>query len=122
MRIRNNELYRKYLADVPGIRFQNVLPQAESVSWMNTIVLDPAIYGHTKDELIAYLRENNVDSRLLFNGMHRQESLANFGCDCSGEYPICDMLTENGFYLPSASSLSEDTIVEICKLIANYQK
>lgn len=122
MRMHNNELYRKYLADVPGVRFQTVLPQAECVSWMNTMVLDPALYGHTKDELIAHLKENNVDSRLLFNGMHRQESLRNFGCDCSGEYPVCDMLTENGFYLPSASSLSEETIIEICKLIANFQK
>lgn len=122
MRIHNNKLYRHYLADVPGIRFQTVLPQAECVSWMNTIVLDPALYGHTKDELIAYLRENNVDSRLLFNGMHRQKSLLDFGCDCSGEHPICDMLTENGFYLPSASSLTEDVIKAICTLIKNFAK
>ena len=120
MRMHNNELYRRCLADVPGIRFQTILPQAECVSWMNTIVLDPALYGHTKDELIAYLRENNVDSRLLFNGMHRQKSLLDFGCDCSGEYPICDMLTENGFYLPSASSLNEDTICAICQLIKDF--
>lgn len=121
MRMHNNELYRKYLADVPGIRFQTVLPQAECVSWMNTIVLDPALYGHTKDELVAYLRENNVDSRLLFNGMHRQKSLCNYGCDCSGEYPVCDKLTENGFYLPSASLLTDETIYSICELIKIYR-
>lgn len=120
MRMHNNELYRRYLADVPGIHFQTVLPQTECVSWMNTIVLDPALYGHTKDELIAFLRENNVDSRLLFNGMHRQKSLLDFGCDCTGEYPVCDMLTENGFYLPSASSLTEDTICAICQLIKDF--
>ena len=122
MRMHNNELYRRCLADVPGIRFQTILPQVECVSWMNTIVLDPALYGHTKDELIAYLRENNIDSRLLFNGMHRQKSLLDFGCDCSGEYPVCDMLTENGFYLPSASSLTEDVIKAICTLIKNFAK
>lgn len=122
MRMHNNELYRRYLADVPGVRFQTILPQVECVSWMNTIVLDPALYGHTKDELIVYLRENNIDSRLLFNGMHRQKSLLDFGCDCSGEYPVCDMLTENGFYLPSASSLTEDVIKAICTLIKNFAK
>ena len=122
MRMHNNELYRRYLADVPGVRFQTILPQVECVSWMNTIVLDTALYGHTKDELIAYLRENNIDSRLLFNGMHRQKSLLDFGCDCTGEYPVCDMLTENGFYLPSASSLTEDVIKAICTLIKNFAK
>lgn len=122
MRIRNNELYRHYLADVPGVSFQKILPDAETVSWMNTIIINPVEYGHTKDELMAYLKENNVDTRLLFNGMHRQKSLLDFGCDCSGAYPVCDNLTENGFYLPSASSLTEDIIKTICELIKDFTK
>ncbi len=122
MRMRNNALYRKYLSDVPGIQFQHVLPDAECVCWMNTIVISPKLYGHTKDELVSYLKENNVDTRLLFNGMHRQKSLADFGCDCSGEYPVCDWLTENGFYLPSASSLNEETICAICDLIRTFRQ
>ncbi len=122
MRIRNNQLYRKYLADVPGIIFQKNLPQAENVCWMNSIVIDPAQYGHTKDELIAHLKENGIDTRLLFNGMHRQPSLKNFGCDCSGSYPVSDWLTENGFYLPSASSLKVETIKMICEVISFFRK
>lgn len=122
MRIRNNALYRKFLADVPGIRFQTVAPQAQSVSWMNAIVLTPTIYGHTKDELMTFLRENKVDTRLLFSGMHRQKSLRDFGCDCTGAYPVCDDLTENGMYLPSASSLTEETIKAICELIKDFRE
>lgn len=122
MRIRNNQLYRKYLSDVPGIIFQKNLPQAENVCWMNSIVIDPAQYGHTKDELIAHLKKNGIDTRLLFNGMHRQPSLKNFGCDCSGNYPVSDWLTENGFYLPSASSLKEETIKMICEVISSFRK
>lgn len=122
MRIKNNQLYRKYLADVPGIIFQKNLPQAENVCWMNSIVIDPAQYGHTKDELIAHLKEKGIDTRLLFNGMHRQPSLKNFGCDCSGNYPVSDWLTENGFYLPSASSLKDETIKMICEVISLFRK
>lgn len=121
-RQRNNALYRKYLSGVEGIRFQTVLPQAESVSWMNTIVIDPKVYGHTKDELIAHLKENGIDTRMLFNGMHRQPSLLKFGCDCSGEYPVSDWLTKNGFYLPSASSLTEEQIERICKTIVDFEE
>ena len=105
-----------------NVSFQMILPDAETVSWMNTIIINPVEYGHTKDELMAYLKENNVDTRLLFNGMHRQKSLLDFGCDCSGEYPVCDNLTENGFYLPSASSLTEDIIKSICELIKDFTK
>lgn len=121
MRIKNDTLYRQYLSDTPGIIFQKILPQAVSVCWMNAIVIEPRIYGHTKDELIDYLRKNGIDTRLLFNGMHRQPSLEKYGCDTSGKYPVCDWLTENGLYLPSASNLTEETIQRICSLIKDFQ-
>jgi perosamine synthetase len=49
--------------------------------------------------------------------MHHQNSLLDYGCDCSGNYPICDNLTENGFYLPSASNLKEEEIKFICEIL-----
>lgn len=123
MRIRNHQLYKKYLSDVPGILFQSE-PDKDciDVCWMNTIVIDPAKYGHHKDELIAHLKENEIDTRLLFTGMHKQKAMMDYGCDCSGEYPVCEWLTENGFYLPSSSSLTEEQIIFISKVIRDYGK
>lgn len=123
MRIRNHQLYKKYLSDVPGILFQSE-PDKDCVDvcWMNTIVIDPAKYGHHKDELIAHLKENEIDTRLLFTGMHKQKAMMDYGCDCSGEYPVCEWLTENGFYLPSSSSLTEEQIKFICGIISNFTK
>lgn len=123
MRIRNHQLYKKYLSDVPGILFQSE-PDKDciDVCWMNTIVIDPAKYGHHKDELIAHLKENEIDTRLLFTGMHKQKAMMDYGCDCSGEYPVCEWLTENGFYLPSLSSLTEEQIKFICGIISNFAK
>jgi len=122
MRIHNNSLYREKLAAVSGIRFQPLLEDYLNVSWMNAILVEPDQYGHTKDELREHLRQNNVDTRLLFNGMHRQPSLESFGCDCSGDYPVTETLSRNGFYLPSSSKLSEAEIASICKLIKDFEK
>lgn len=123
MRIRNHELYKKYLADVPGIIFQSEPAEGcVDVCWMNTIVIDPEKYGHHKDELIVHLKENGIDTRLLFTGMHKQKAMADFGCDCTGEYPVCEWLTENGFYLPSASSLTEEQIEFICNIVRDFHK
>lgn len=123
MRIRNHKLYRKYLNDVPGIIFQSEPSEGcIDVCWMNTVVIDSEKYGHTKDELIANLKENGIDTRLLFTGMHRQKAMIDYGCDCTGDYPVCEWLTENGFYLPSASNLSEDSIENICKIIIDFRK
>lgn len=122
MRIHNNQLYRKYLKDVSGIVFQSE-PSVDciDVCWMNTIIIDPDKYGHTKNELIVHLKEKGIDTRLLFTGMHRQKAMMDYGCDCSGLYPVCEWLTENGFYLPSGSNLTEEQIESICLIIANYK-
>ncbi len=122
MRIKNAELYKKYLSDCPGIVFQKDQLNGLNVHWMNAIIINPTEYGHTKDELIEHLKEKGIDTRLLFVSMHRQKSLKEFGCDCSGKYSITDWLTENGFYLPSASSLAEKQIKDICDVIKDYQK
>ncbi|MCR5557910.1 MAG: DegT/DnrJ/EryC1/StrS family aminotransferase, partial [Butyrivibrio sp.] len=122
MRMTNHALYKKYLADVPGIIFQKDEADSENVGWMNTIVIDPATYGRTRDELIAHLKDNKIDTRLLFKSMHVQPALQKYGCDCSGEYPVTDWLSENGFYLPSASNLTEDDIAYICSVVKGFAK
>ena len=123
MRIQNHRLYKEYLKEVPGVIFQSDPSEGcIDVCWMNTIVIDPEKYGHTKDELIAHLKENGIDTRLLFTGMHKQKAMVDYGCDCTGEYPVCEWLTENGFYLPSASNLSEVNIGYICETIKSFRK
>jgi perosamine synthetase len=111
------------LQNIPGIQLQS-LPEENciDVCWMNAIVLNPSVYRHAKDETIRYLKEHGVDTRLLFNGMHNQKSLKDYGCDCGGEYPVCDWLTENGFYLPSASNLKAEDIDYICNLLKEYHQ
>ena len=121
MRMHNGKLYRKYLKDIKGITLQEEQADVENVFWMNGILLNPALYGRSRDQLIEHLKEKRVDTRLFFVGMHRQPSLLKFGCDCSGYYPITDNLTENGLYLPSASSLSENKIEYIYDVIKEFQ-
>lgn len=122
MRIHNNGLYRQYLSDISGITFQKNERDSINVCWMNAIIIDECEYGRNRDELIIHLKEKGIDTRLLFSGMHKQPSLQKFGCDCSGDYPVTDWLTENGFYLPSASCLKEEEISYIAQAIAEFQK
>ena len=84
---------------------------------MNGILLDPKKYGRTRGELINILKENEIDTRLFFVGMHRQPSLLRFGCNGISDYPVTDKLAQNGFYLPSASNLKESEIKYICDVI-----
>lgn len=122
MRIKNAGLYRKYLAECNGVVFQQDEDNALNVHWMNAIVIDSEKYGHSKDEVIQCLRENGIDTRLLFVGMHKQEVLKRYGCICDEDYPVTDWLSKNGFYLPSASNISEEQIKRISEIICNFSK
>jgi perosamine synthetase len=115
LRIKNALLYRKYLAGIDGIQFQADEKNGLNVHWMNTVLIEPSVFGKSKEQVIDYLKANGIETRLLFTGMHKQESLRKYGCDCSGKYEVCEMLTKNGFYLPSGSNLTEEEIVFICK-------
>ena len=122
MRIRNAERYQKCLQGVPGITLQKTKQNVVPVHWMNGVLVDAARYGHTREELIFHLKENNIDSRLFFIGMHHQRSLLRYGCDGSGQYPVSDYLGAKGFYLPSGSGLTEEQIGEICTVIKEFRK
>lgn len=119
-RIKNGLRYRRLLEKIPGIVLQCDQDNATNVFWMNGIIVDPVVYGRSRETLIAHLSKNGIDTRLFFNGMHRQPALQKFGCDCSGEFPVSDRLADNGFYLPSGSGLPPEDIERICDCIRTF--
>lgn len=119
LRQKHDRMYRERLGDIPGVVMQTVCPEAISACWMHAIALKPG-YGHSRDELAAFLKNRGIDTRLLFNGMHRQPALRKFGCDCSGDFSISDFLADNGLYLPSGSALSENDIEHVCMEIEKF--
>lgn len=120
MRIKNGILYKNHLQGIKGIYLQSEPNNVLHVHWMNAILINPEEYGHTRDDLMQHLKSKGIDTRLLFEGMHKQKSLQNYGCDCSGNYPVSDNLSKNGFYLPSSSGLTEETIKNICETVRNF--
>jgi perosamine synthetase len=122
LRIRHGLLYRELLDTIPGISLQEDQAQGLNVFWMNGLLVRPEEYGRTRDELVARLAEEGVETRLFFNGMHRQPALRQFGCDCSGDYPTSDFLADNGLYLPSGGGLAETDIRHVCELIYDFRR
>lgn len=121
LRQTHGRLYRERLADIPGIGLQKDQPQGENVFWMNGLIVKPE-YGRSRDELVTALKSQGIDTRLFFNGMHRQPALQKYGCVCDDAYPVSDMLADCGFYLPSGSGLSEEEIHRVCDAIAAFQR
>lgn len=121
LRQAHGRLYRERLSEIPGICLQQDQPGGENVFWMNGLVVTPE-YGRTRDELVAHLKREGIDTRLFFNGMHRQPALEKYGCDCVGAFPVSDMLADNGFYLPSGSGLGDEDIHRVCDVVAAFRR
>lgn len=113
--------YRERLKNIPGIQLQQVTPGGESVDWMNGVLLTTE-YGRSRAETIRHLNEQGIDTRLFFNGMHRQPALKNWGCQYENSYPVSDNLADNGFYLPSGSTLTEADIDRVCNTLAAFRQ
>lgn len=108
--------YNEFLRDVEGLQLPHEAEWARNVYWMYAVVVQPE-FGMSRDELMAVLRAANIDSRTFFCPMNQQpclQSLPNFReVPC----PVADGLWENGLYLPSTYSLSEQVIKQIADVV-----
>ncbi|MEI8078278.1 MAG: DegT/DnrJ/EryC1/StrS family aminotransferase [bacterium] len=120
LRVRHGRLYRERLSRIPGLRLQQDQSGGENVFWMNCVAVT-AEYGRSRDDLVARLKADGIETRLLFNGMHRQRALLAYGADGAGDYPVSDFLADHGLYLPSGSGLAEADIERVCDVIANFR-
>ena len=111
LRIKNAKLYKEELSKIEGIEFQQDEPNSLNVHWMNAILVPD------RDKVIEHLKNCGIETRLLFTGMHKQKSLLDYGCNCSGNYSVTERLTKHGLYLPSGSNLTEDEIRFVCERV-----
>lgn len=115
-------LYRKYLDGIPGIGFKPTPRDCLPCPWLFCITVDKELYGHTRDELMAVLDENGVETRTFFQGAHtmipyRQQHLIR------GEWlPNTEKLSAVGMNLPTFNMLTEEQICDIALLIAAFHK
>lgn len=114
----NAQMYRELLQDLDGIVFQKIHSHLESAHWMNAIVLSKSL-GKSRDSLSEFLKENGIETRNLFQGMHRQPSLEKFRTP-GYAYPNSDWLSDSGLYLPSSSNLTSETIEFVSRKVRDF--
>ncbi|MDP3184549.1 MAG: DegT/DnrJ/EryC1/StrS family aminotransferase, partial [Anaerolineales bacterium] len=98
------ESYNQGLREVAAIRLPPEAPWATSVYWMYSILLNKD-FPLSRDEVMARLRQQNIDSRPFFYPIHVQPP---YKADIS--LPVAENLSRRGINLPSAVTLSEEDI------------
>jgi len=114
-----NTFYRKELASIKGITFQNEPDiRFKSNFWLTTILIDPAFTGgKTNDDLRLALENENIESRLLWKPMHLQPVFADRPKYENGN---SEKLFNQGLCLPSSSILTEEDLYKVVKSIKQF--
>lgn len=109
-------LYSERLRDIKGIRLPVERPSVKNVYWMYGIVLDDSIDINAA-KLSALLKEQGIDTRPFFLGMHEQPVLRELGLFAGESYPVTERIARRGLYLPSGLGLRESEIDQVCEAV-----
>lgn len=102
-------LYDELLAGAPELQLPPRSERCESVFWVYGVVLGD---GHRLDArgLKRRLREQGVDSRPFFVGLHEQPVMREAGVAPPDPLPVTERLSRRGLYLPSGLAITTEQI------------
>ncbi len=110
--------YNKGLKGIPGLRLPVEKPWAKNVYWMYGVLVEKE-FGLSRDQLVEELKKQGIETRSFFVPMHLQPVFTEDTRKARkyGPFPVAEKLSEQGFYLPSGLTISQDQIHTICRQI-----
>lgn len=101
--------YARELAGIPGLQLPAEAEWAKNVYWMFGVVLGPE-FGMTRDELMDDLGNRGIETRTFFCPLNQQPFLKKQPGYREVACPVADRLWQTGLYLPSSSTLTQESI------------
>lgn len=108
--------YSRRLSGVRSLELPVEESWARSVYWMYGVVLCEDIDMDTY-QFGERLRDQGVDTRPFFLGMHEQPVFHKRGLFLGERYPVAERLARKGLYLPSGLGLTEDQLGRVCDAV-----
>lgn len=108
--------YTHELKGIAGLTFQTVADNAKSVFWMFSILIDKP-YSIKRDQLIAKLAKEGIESRPFFHPVHSLPPYKG-----KENYPVATYLAKHGLVLPSGSTLKIKDLKSVTAIIKKYAR
>ncbi len=77
----------------------------------------PAQHASAQCQIAKLLAEKEVGTRPFFLGMHQQPIFQRMGFFKGEQYPVTERIAQQGLYLPSGLTLTENQIEKVCQAI-----
>lgn len=111
-----SDTYRKILENVPGIQLNPIQKDVKPNYAYFPAVFDPEVFGKTRDEVFAVLKENGIHARKYFYPSVNE-------CDCyKNQYdwhdtPVAHRISHQVLCLPMYADLSGEDAARIAEVI-----
>lgn len=113
--------YNRYLSGIEGLHLPIEKEWARSVYWMYAVRVTPE-FGAPRDEVMLRLKARGIDTRTYFVPLNLQPALLQPGHVPAESFPVAERLSEEGFYLPSGLTLTEEQIVYVARALREIQE
>ena len=110
--------YQARLRQITGLRFQEVPSWCTSSRNYCVILLDPEKAPVTRDELLAGLEEEGIQTKRYFHPpLHQQTLYRDLGLTRNGGLSVSEAVSASSLALPLYSHMSVEAVDEICDRI-----
>ena len=106
--------YKKNLGNLPGIAFQPQVSQGEPNRWLTCILIDPARFGATREEVRHALEAEQIEARPAWKPLHLQPVFAKYRVRGGA---VASEIFDKGLCLPSGSNLEQGDLERVCGVI-----
>ena len=113
-RRKNFARYQEKLGALPGIEFMPIANHGTPNCWLTCIMIDPAKFGATREDVRLALEAVNIESRPVWKPLHLQPVFEKCRVRGGG---VSERLFETGLCLPSGSSLAENEHDTVCQIV-----
>lgn len=114
------DLYRKNLANIPGIRHIQDVEEIKHAYSYFPILVDSEVYGKTRDELYEELKRHNIFGRRYFYPLISQfPTYRGLQSAKPGNLPVAEKISEQVICLPIYPELEHSAVKTISSIIAN---
>jgi perosamine synthetase len=109
------KLYQSQLEGLAGFKLPiPATDYSENIYWVFGLVAD-SVEG--KEKMVSFLGEHQIGTRPFFWCLHEQPVFQRLGLFSSIKCPNAELLSRNGFYLPSGLGLTPDEVDSIVQLM-----
>lgn len=108
------DLYRRQLSKIPGITIREDANWATTSPWLASCLIEPDAFGCSRDQLAARLKAAGIDTRPLFEPLHRLPPYRQAAEQRGTVLPMTDRLAASGLMLPTYPQLTDEQVRFIC--------